>query len=86
MGNAKSRNALVERIRVLACMLVIWNHIQIILPVNNGEYYTGQALIYSIIRCNVPLFLIISGYFCFRIRMEEKCWQIFILINCKIFL
>lgn len=66
MGHTNERNSNVERIRVIACIFVIWNHVQSVSIVDAGNFRVDQALIYSVMEVHVPLFLIITGFFLFR--------------------
>lgn len=86
MGRTKERNAKIELIRVLACFLVILNHIMIMPTSGDGQFYFGTAILVAIIWTDVPLFLIISGFLMFQNAQQEEqksLWDAYVhkLIN-----
>ena len=73
MGRTKERNVKIELIRIVACLLVIMQHITIVpLISETGELYEGVATLIAIFYKDVPLFLIISGFLMFQKPGEEK--------------
>lgn len=72
MERMKERDSGIERIRVIACFLVIVNHIQVALVIENGMFFNGRALLYAFIEQNIPLFMMITGFFMFQ-NIDMNC-------------
>ena len=62
--NYKKRDMSIEIIRIIACVLVVFAHIQIAINVE-GVTRVDRLLFATAISDNVPLFFMISGYFLF---------------------
>lgn len=76
MGRTKSRNAKIELIRVVACFLVILNHIMIVPTSGDGRFFHGTATLVAIIWTDVPLFLLISGFLMFQNQEQlNDLWE-----------
>jgi peptidoglycan/LPS O-acetylase OafA/YrhL len=65
-AQGQDRESRLELIRIIACYLVVMNHLQVIYPIENGLFFKGRALLYGFIQINVPLFALISGYLLFQ--------------------
>jgi len=59
------RDISIEILRIIGCFLVIWAHIQLQI-VENGQIYRGRLLFSSIIGDDVPIFMLITGFYIFR--------------------
>ena len=64
------KNHSIELIRIVACLLVIMAHSQIGI-LNNNELISGRLAISTILADDVPLFLLVTGFFFFgRIKSD----------------
>lgn len=70
------RNVSLEMLRIIGCILVIWAHIQLPL-IEYGELYHGRLFISSMIGDDVPIFLLITGFFLFQNVELNNITQIF---------
>lgn len=67
----KKRNASIEILRIVGCVLVIWAHMQLSIT-ENGYFYKGRLFIASVIADDVPIFLLITGFFLFRKNQRSQ--------------
>lgn len=75
MGRTRQRDAKIEFIRVVACFLVILNHIMIVPTSGDGVFYDATAALVALIWTDVPLFLLISGFLMFQRLDLEHLWN-----------
>ena len=65
MSRTAARNHAIELVRIIACLLVIMAHIQVV--INDGNsIVTGRLFFSTIIADDVPLFLLVTGFFFFH--------------------
>lgn len=67
MARTKERNVKIELIRIVACFLIIVEHIMLV-PTDNGagKLYVGRIVLVALTYMAVPLFALISGYLMFQ--------------------
>lgn len=76
MEKAIDKNSRLERIRVIACLLVITNHIQGAPVVENGIFFAGRESLIVLTQTSIQMFLMISGFlmFCNTGNHLEELW------------
>lgn len=79
MQKTTNRNSGLERIRVIACFLVIMNHIQGAPVVENGFFFKGRECLIVLTQTCVQLFLMISGFSMFRNTEKnlDELWELY---------
>lgn len=65
MSRTATRSHAIELVKIIACLLVIMAHIQVV--INDGNsIVTGRLFFSTIIADDVPLFLLVTGFFFFH--------------------
>jgi surface polysaccharide O-acyltransferase-like enzyme len=65
-----TKNHSIELVRIVACLLVIMAHSQISI-IDNNTIVNGRLAISTILADDVPLFLLVTGFFFFgRIKSD----------------
>jgi len=72
-----SKNHSIELIRIVACFIVIMAHSQLGI-VNNNEIISGRLIFSTFLADDVPLFLLVTGFFFFgRIKSDADIFPTF---------